>query len=199
MLIITGDNGSGKSTLLNAVAGTVPVKSGTVFIEGIDVSRWTAHWRAKRLGFIHQDPTLGTCPNMTVHENLRLVSGSRWWWPFPEQLSVGDDQRSLIESSGLPLDRKVGAMMSSLSGGQRQGAASILALTSTRPILLMDEFTSSLDDRVRASYLEIIAAERVRRQLTILGVMHDLDGTSALRCQTVKLLNGTIETSSTVR
>lgn len=189
-LIITGGNGSGKSTLLKAIAGTAPVKSGAISIAGTDVTRWPAHQRAKVLGFIHQDPLLGTCPNMTVYENLRLVSGKGWWRPIPEQIAVREDQAALIRSSGLPLDQKMGTQMSSLSGGQRQGAAMILALTSRRHILLLDEFTSSLDDCVRASYLQMIATESARRKLTIIGVMHDLHGIEVLNHRSLRLVGG---------
>ena len=194
-LIITGGNGSGKSTLLRAIAGTAPVTSGTVLIGGMDVTRWSPHRRAKLLGFIYQDPMLGTCPNMTVHENFRLVTGGSWWSLLPEPLRSDQAQASLVESSGLPLDRKAGTLMNSLSGGQRQGAALVLALSSNRSILLMDEFTSSLDDTVRASYLEIIAKQSSLQQLTILGVMHDLDGTAALGARTIHLVGGQIVSS----
>jgi len=192
-LIITGGNGSGKSTLLRAIAGTAPVKSGTILIEGTDVTRWPAHRRARLLGFIYQDPVLGTCPNMTVHENFRLVAGGHWWSLFPEPLRADMAQLTLVHSSGLPLGQKAASLMNSLSGGQRQGAALILALSSNRSILLMDEFTSSLDDQVRTSYLDIIAKELAHRQLTILGVMHDIDGIDVLNCRSIRLAAGIIQ------
>lgn len=194
-LIITGGNGSGKSTLLKAIAGTAPVRSGAILIGGKDVTSWPPHRRAKLLGFIHQDPTLGTCPSMTVHENLRLVSSSPWWWPFPERLTMEEAHADLVGSSGLPLARKFGTLISSLSGGQRQATALILALGSNRRILLMDEFTSSLDDRARAAYLGIIAMESARRGLTILGVMHDLSGIGITGSRTIRLAGGIIDIS----
>lgn len=191
-LIVTGSNGSGKSTLLRAIAGTVPVISGIVLIEGTDVTGWAPHRRAKLLGFIYQDPMLGTSPNMTVYENFRLVTEGRWWSMLPDPFHSAEMQVSLVESSRLPLDRKMSTLMNSLSGGQRQGAALILALSSNRSILLMDEFTSALDDQVRISYLDMIAAQSSNRQLTIVGVMHDLDGTSVLNCRTIRLASGSI-------
>jgi len=191
-LLITGGNGSGKSTLLRAIAGTAPVTSGKVLITGTDVTHWSPHRRARMLGFIHQDPMLGTCPNMTVHENLRLVGRAPWWNLLPESLSTEPVQLALIKSSGLSLDAKVGTVLNSLSGGQRQGAALIMALSSQRSILLMDEFTSSLDDHVRASYINIITAEAASRKLTILAVMHDLDGVALLSTKCIQMLSGRI-------
>lgn len=192
-LIITGSNGSGKSTLLRAIAGTAPVTSGTVLVAGTDVTRWPPYRRARLLGFIYQDPMLATCPNMTVHENFRLASARCWWSLLPERLQVDERQAELVRSSGLALDRKAGALMNSLSGGQRQGATLALALSSSRNILLMDEFTASLDEQVRTSYLAIIARESAHRQLTILGVMHDLDGINVLKCRTMRLCSGTVK------
>ncbi|MDR3548191.1 MAG: ATP-binding cassette domain-containing protein [Candidatus Pacebacteria bacterium] len=191
-LIITGSNGSGKSTLLRAIAGTAPVTSGKIFIGGTDVTKWQTHRRAKLLGFIYQDPMLGTCPNMTVHENFRLVTGGRWCSLLPERLQVDMEQARLVESSGLPLNRKASTLINSLSGGQRQGAALVLALSSNRSILLMDEFTASLDVAVRASYIEIIAKQSIQQELTILGVMHDLDGISILNCHIIRLAAGIV-------
>jgi ABC-type multidrug transport system ATPase subunit len=142
---------------------------------------------------------LGTCPNMTVHENFRLVAGGHWWSLLPERLHAEDGQAGLVESSGLPLDRKAGSVMNSLSGGQRQGAALVLALSSSRSILLMDEFTSSLDHSVRKSYLRIIAKQSARQQLTILGVMHDLAGTDVLHAREARLSGGEIYVPKEVR
>lgn len=191
-LIITGSNGSGKSTLLNAIAGTAPVRSGRVLIDGVDVSRWAPYRRARRLGFVHQDTMLGTCPNMTLHENCRLAGGNRWWWPLPEKTSQDERQSQLIDLCALPLERKAGIPLTSLSGGQRQGTSLILALSSQRPILLMDEFTSSLDNQVRESCLKLIAQEVAQRHLTILAIVHNNDDAGYLRGRTINLVNGMI-------
>lgn len=193
-VIITGGNGSGKSTLLRAIAGTAPVTSGKIRIDGTDVTNWLPHRRAKLLGFIHQDPMLGTCPNLTVHENFRLVTGGNWWSPFPEPLHFAPAQVSVIKSSGLPIDCRAGTLVNSLSGGQRQGAALVLALCSNcRSILLMDEFTSSLDNSVRIAFLEIIAMESALRRITILGVVHNLDGFDVLKARMVRMASGLIQ------
>lgn len=191
-MFVTGGNGSGKTTLLRAVAGTAPIKSGAIMIDGLEVTNWPARRRAELLGFIYQDPMLGTCPNMTLYENLRLVTGGPWWRLLPEALSMDRDQAQLITDSGLPFHSKAATVMNSLSGGQRQGAALILALSSNRVILLMDEFTSALDERVRKLYLEMIQRESVRRRLTILGVVHDRTAIDILGTRTVHLENGAI-------
>ena len=195
-IVITGGNGSGKSTLLRAIAGTAPVTSGKIFIAGNDVTNWRPHRRAKLLGFIYQDPMMGTCPNMTVHDNFRLVAGKHWYSISPERLQMEEGQLALVKASGLPLDTKSGSILNTLSGGQRQGAALVLALSSNRSILLMDEFTSSLDNAVRASYLALIAHQSQQQALTILAVLHDLDGANVLSFREIHLESGMIRNTT---
>jgi putative ABC transport system ATP-binding protein len=197
--VVTGGNGCGKSTLLKAIAGTVPIKSGTVRINGTNVTHWPAHRRAKFLGFVHQDPMLGTCPSLTIHENCRLVSRQSWWWPFPEQLSLEEQQSRLIEAGGLPLQTKAATALNSLSGGQRQALALVMALSSGCSILLMDEFTSSLDDSVRTVYLELIKNESARRRITIIAVLHDSNGIGVLNGRTARLVTGSLECTGSER
>lgn len=76
---VIGTNGSGKSTLLNAIAGSFLPDAGTIRIAGIDVTRQSEFRRAALIGRVFQDPFKGTCPSMTVAENLRMAElrGSR--------------------------------------------------------------------------------------------------------------------------
>ncbi|MFQ9178064.1 MAG: ATP-binding cassette domain-containing protein, partial [Christensenellaceae bacterium] len=81
---VIGGNGAGKSTMLNSVAGVYPVDSGTIKIDGIDVTRLPEHKRAKYLGRVFQDPMMGTAADMWIEENMALASrrgqfrGLRW-------------------------------------------------------------------------------------------------------------------------
>jgi putative ABC transport system ATP-binding protein len=72
-LTVIGSNGSGKSTILNVIAGTYLTDTGTIRIAESDVTRWPEHKRAGLLGRVFQDPFKGTCPSMTVAENLRMA------------------------------------------------------------------------------------------------------------------------------
>jgi putative ABC transport system ATP-binding protein len=189
-VMVTGANGSGKTTLLNAIAGTVPIRSGTIRVKGIDVTSWPRYRRARLLGLIHQDPMLSTCPNMSLYENLQLTGGNRWWLPFPSRLALDHQKPELLTSSGLPFQDKAATLLKSLSGGQRQGAAIVLALTSNRSVLLMDEFTSSLDEESRKLYLSTITKESARRKLTILGVTHAPETAQILQARILRMVDG---------
>ena len=71
---VIGGNGAGKSTLLNAVAGVWPVDSGTIMIDGVDITRLPEHKRAKYIGRVFQDPMIGTAATMQIEENLALAA-----------------------------------------------------------------------------------------------------------------------------
>ena len=71
---VIGGNGAGKSTMLNAIAGTFPVDSGSIVIDGKDVTRLPEHKRAVLLGRVFQDPMMGTAPTMQIQENLALAA-----------------------------------------------------------------------------------------------------------------------------
>ena len=71
---VIGGNGAGKSTLLNLVAGVYPVDSGSIVIDGQDVTRLPEHKRAKFIGRVFQDPMMGTAATMQIEENLALAA-----------------------------------------------------------------------------------------------------------------------------
>ena len=70
---IIGGNGAGKSTMLNAIAGVWPVDSGSVIIDGEDITKLPEHKRAKYLGRVFQDPMNGTAADMEIEENLAVA------------------------------------------------------------------------------------------------------------------------------
>src|SRR5204862_6934004 len=90
-LTVIGSNGSGKSTILNVIAGRYLPDAGAIRSAESDVTRWREHKRAGLLGRVFQDPFKGTCPSMTVAENLRMAElrGKR------RGLRVGLDRASL--------------------------------------------------------------------------------------------------------
>jgi len=174
-VVLLGGNGSGKSTLLKAVAGTAPVKSGTVLLGGRDVTRWPAYRRSRHIGYVHQDPMLGTCPSLTVHENFQLSANVRWWLPTPFPLKLRGEDRVSLQRTGLPLEERASTPVTMLSGGQRQAIALCLAFASPQSVLLLDEFTAALDTRTMQTVSRYVRQEIERTATTVLFVTHDLD------------------------
>jgi putative ABC transport system ATP-binding protein len=191
---VIGSNGSGKSTILNVIAGTYLTDTGTIRIADADVTRWPEHRRAALVGRVFQDPFKGTCPSMTVAENLRMAElrGKR------RGLRVGLDRASLeryreaLASLGMRLEGRLQASMGTLSGGQRQ-AVTLLMATLTRPdLLLLDEHTAALDPRA-AEQIMIVTDHVVRTQrLTTLMVTHSMDQAVRFGDRTIMMHRGLV-------
>lgn len=70
---VVGSNGSGKTSMLNMICGSIPADQGQIFIGGKDISKEKEYQRNRRIGRVYQDPSMGTCPSMTILENLSLA------------------------------------------------------------------------------------------------------------------------------
>ena len=133
---VIGGNGAGKSTMLNAIAGVFPVDSGSILIDGQDVTKLPEHKRAALLGRVFQDPMMGTAPTMMIEENLALAArrgqrrGLKWGITPLERA----DYKELLRTLDLGLEDRLTSKVGLLSGGQRQAldpktAAKVLALS----------------------------------------------------------------------
>ncbi len=191
-VMITGGNGSGKTTLLRAIAGTAPLKRGSVHLCGRDVTKWAPHRRARFMSYVYQDATLGTCPNLTVYENLRLATRQPWWSLAPQALSISASQLDLLEKTGLPLAAKAAAPVSVLSGGQRQALSLVLAYSQKQPIVLLDEFTSALDESVEANMMRFLRTTTEENSHTTLAVTHSPEAISEIASRRVHLNMGRV-------
>ena len=72
-LSIVGSNGSGKTSLLNIICGSIPIEGGEVLIGGESIDRLKEHQRYRKMGRVYQNPAVGTCPNLTLLENMSLA------------------------------------------------------------------------------------------------------------------------------
>ena len=193
-LTVIGSNGSGKSTILNVIAGTYLTDSGTIRIGDVDVTRWPEHRRAALVGRVFQDPFKGTCPSMTVAENLRMAElrGKR------RGLRVGLDRASLeryraaLASLGMRLEGRLQASMGTLSGGQRQ-AVTLLMATLTRPdLLLLDEHTAALDPRAAEQVMTVTDYVVRTQRLTTLMVTHSMEHAVRFGDRTIMMHRGMV-------
>jgi len=173
---VIGSNGAGKSTLLNAVAGTWPVDSGSILIDGQNVTGLPDYQRASLLGRVFQDPMIGTAANMMIEENLALAArrgkrrGLRWQITPAEREQFHERLKEL----GLGLEDRMSVKVGLLSGGQRQ-ALTLLMATLRRPkLLLLDEHTAALDPTTAAKVLELSDRVIAENKLTALMVTHNM-------------------------
>jgi putative ABC transport system ATP-binding protein len=174
--VVLGTNGSGKSSLLGAIAGSLVLGGGTVYLDGRDVTRWTERRRAHVIGRVFQNPFTGTAPDLTVAENLVLAArrgGPRWL-----RRALGPVRRRTIRERvarlGMGLEDRLDAPIGLLSGGQRQ-ALSVLMATMVRPtLLLLDEHTAALDPRSAEVVIRLTQEVIAAGGLTTLMVTHSL-------------------------
>ncbi|MDD7772738.1 MAG: ABC transporter ATP-binding protein [Firmicutes bacterium] len=173
---VIGGNGAGKSTMLNAIAGSFPVDSGTILIDGSDVTNLPEHKRAAFLGRVFQDPMMGTAPTMQIEENLALAArrgqrrGLRWGITKEERESYQEQLRSL----DLGLENRMTTKVGLLSGGQRQALTLLMAALQKPKLLLLDEHTAALDPRTAAKVLALSDRIVQEHHLTTLMITHNM-------------------------
>ena len=126
---IVGSNGSGKTSLLNILCGSIPLDGGDVLVGGKSIRKQKDFQRYATIGRVYQNPALGTCPNLTMLENMSLADnkGKRFGLGFGVNRKRIDFYRAELASLGLGLEDKLDVKMGALSGGQRQAVA-LLAL-----------------------------------------------------------------------
>jgi putative ABC transport system ATP-binding protein len=174
---VIGGNGAGKSTLLNLLGGALASDGGTIRIDNADVTRTPEHVRAAWVARIFQDPMTGTAASLTVEENLTLAlmrqqgRGLR-----PARTAARRAQfRAALSRLGLGLEDRLATTVSTLSGGQRQALALVMATLSPPKLLLLDEHTAALDPRTSDLVMEATAAQVSSAGLTTLMVTHNME------------------------
>ena len=191
---VIGGNGAGKSTMLNAVAGVFAVDSGSITIDGEDVTRQPEHKRAALLGRVFQDPMLGTAPTMMIEENLALAArrgksrGLRWGITKTERL----DYRELLRTLDLGLEDRMTSKVGLLSGGQRQALTLMMATFKPPKLLLLDEHTAALDPATAEKVLEITRRTVAENRITTLMVTHNMHQALELGNRTLMMDSGHI-------
>lgn len=173
---IVGTNGSGKTSLLNIICGSIPIEGGDVLVGGRSISKLKDYQRYATMGRVYQDPAAGTCPNLTMLENLSLADNKGGSYGLGRGVNKKriDFYRQQLASLGLGLEDKLDVRMGALSGGQRQAVALLMATMTPLKFLILDEHTAALDPKTA----EVIMAltDRVIREkhLTAMMVTHNL-------------------------
>ena len=190
-ITIIGANGAGKSTFFNAIAGTFYTDSGTIVLDGKDITLTVEHKRAREIGRLYQDPMLGSAPGMTIEENLALAAGHGGWL---SAVSKADKSlfREKLSLLNMGLEDRMSQPVGLLSGGQRQALTLMMATINPPKLLLLDEHTAALDPATAEKVIEITKDIVKNENLTCLMVTHNMQSALDLGNRTLMMHNGNI-------
>lgn len=164
---IVGTSGSGKSTLLHMIGGLDIPTSGSVLVQGMELSQMKdeelTRFRRRNIGFVFQNYNL--VPILNVYENIVL----------PVELDGGTVDRDFLDEviHVLALEDKLKSMPNNLSGGQQQRVAIARALITKPALLLADEPTGNLDSKSSADVLRLLKLTGEKFKQTIVMITHN--------------------------
>ena len=192
---ILGSNGAGKSTLFGAIAGSFPIDSGKILIDGADMTALPDYKRSKFIGRLFQDPLKGTAPNMTIQENLALAYLRASDRRSPFSMITASDRREFRErlaQLGLGLEDRMEQPVGLLSGGQRQALTLLMATLVTPKLLLLDEHTAALDPATAEKVLRLTERIVAEDHITCLMITHNIPSALNLGNRTIMMRDGNI-------
>lgn len=173
---IVGSNGSGKTSLLNIVCGSIPTESGKILIGGKDLTHVPEYRRYRSIGRVYQNPAMGTCPNLTVLENMSLADNKGRPYLFRSGVNRvrADFYREQLAALGLGLEDKMHLRVGSLSGGQRQAMALLMTTLTPIDFLILDEHTAALDPKTADTIMQLTDKIVREKGVTTMMVTHNL-------------------------
>ncbi len=191
---VIGSNGSGKTTLLNIISGSTDVDGGKILLDGREINKMKDYKRAFKIGRVFQDPALGTCPSMTIWENLSIADnkGKRFGLSFGLNRARKDFYRTQLEFLGMGLEDRLNTPAGTLSGGQRQALAMIMATLVRPDLLLLDEHTAALDPKAADIVMELTDKLVNEKKITSLMVTHNLRYAVEYGTRTIMMHDGDI-------
>ena len=192
---VIGSNGAGKSTLFNAVAGSFYVDSGSVWLDGKNITFLPEHKRSRTIGRLFQDPLKGTAPNMTIEENLALayLRTAKGNAPF-SRVSRQDKAlfRERLAQLDMGLEDRMKQPVGLLSGGQRQALTLLMATLVPPRLLLLDEHTAALDPATADKVLALTRQVVAENNLTCMMITHNMGQALELGNRTLMMADGKI-------
>ena len=191
---VLGTNGAGKSTLLNVISGSIMSDSGTILLDGKDITVYPEYKRAREIGRLFQDPLKGTAPHMTIEENLGLAYSRGKRTTLSRAIKKGDRSFFIekLKELGLGLEDRISTTVGLLSGGQRQALTLLMSTIVTPKLLLLDEHTAALDPKTAASVMDITERIVKENHITTLMITHNMKQALEYGNKTIILNEGKI-------
>ena len=173
---VVGSNGSGKTSMLNIICGSIDTDGGRIVMNGQDITNKKEFKRYDDIGRVYQDPSMGTCPAMTILENMAIADnkGKSYNLRLGIQKSRIDYYKELLSRLNLGLEDKLHVKVGALSGGQRQAMSLFMATMTPIKFLILDEHTAALDPKTADIIMELTDAVVKEKKLTTVMVTHNL-------------------------
>ncbi|MEE0057325.1 ATP-binding cassette domain-containing protein [[Bacteroides] pectinophilus] len=191
---IVGSNGAGKSTLFNAICGTFLLDSGSIILDGDDITYMKEHKRSHVIGRVFQDPMKGTAPGMTIEENIALAYSRAGKPGLGFALNKKDKEffRNALADFGMGLEDRMKTKVGLLSGGQRQVVTLLMCTLVPPKVLLLDEHTAALDPATAEKVMEITQNVVKKYNLTTMMITHNLKSAMETGNRTIMMDSGNI-------
>ena len=192
---VIGSNGAGKSTLFNVISGAVQPDSGRISLEGRDITYWPEYRRSHDIGRVFQDPRLGTCPGLTIRENLSLAAIHGRSAGFRRDVKKANDAWFFeqLQHQQLGLERRLDADVALLSGGQRQAITLVMATLIKPKLLLLDEHTAALDPNAAEQVIALTQELAEANDLCVVMITHSMQQACDLGDRVIMMNRGRIE------
>lgn len=173
---VIGSNGSGKTTMLNIISGDIRPDGGDVILNDENITKLANYKRARRISRVFQNPSNGTCPTMTIFENMSIADNKGKSYNLTKGLNNKRKEfyQTRLETLGMGLENRLGTLTGALSGGQRQALALIMATLSNPDILLLDEHTAALDPKSADIVMRLTDSVVSENKITTVMITHNL-------------------------
>ena len=173
---VVGSNGSGKTSMLNLICGSMEPDKGEILMNQKPITQVKEYQRLASIGRVYQNPALGTCPDMTILENLSMAEqkGKCFGLQRGTNKKRIPQYREMLAQLGLGLEDKLQVKVGVLSGGQRQALSLLMSVMTPVEFLILDEHTAALDPKTADLIMQLTDRIIKEKKLTAVMVTHNL-------------------------
>ena len=173
---ILGANGCGKSTLFNMISGVLTEDSGEIILKEEKINKLKENERAKYIGRVHQNPSMGVSPSLTILENISLSDKKCQRFGLRKLINKNkiEEFRETLKTLDLGLENMLNTEVKYLSGGQRQSLSLLMATIKKPELLLLDEHTAALDPKTSRLIMDKTKELIESHSLTTMMISHNV-------------------------